>query len=286
MTDGNIISGNDQYGIFIQEGSNNITIDRNLIGLAADHNNMGNYLGIFIANAHYITIGSDDHTVSQQYISSNTNGGIQTYDSDHIRILDKNLIGLSDPTGASDPESPSGNGLLGVFLGPGSTYVEIDAWKIAYNGGSGVSVFGDDSLHNRIQPKNVYNNSREAIDLGSDGPTINDDGDLDSGPNDLLNYPIITSQDGNTLTGVACPGCLVFFYRRLTGFGQSGAKYDLGISPVLADGVTGLWEVTLPTGLSPRELALMSYDRYQRANFGIQPAVLPVFTTSPEAVST
>ncbi len=260
VSDGNIISGNLGNGIDIEDESHDILVDHNLIGLAADHNNMGNYLGIFIANAHNITIGSDDHTVYQQYISSNTNGGIQSYDSDHIRILDNNLIGLSNPTEISDPESPSGNGLLGVFLGPGSTYVEIDAWKIAYNGGSGVSVLGDDSLYNRIQPKNVYNNSMEAIDLGSDGPTINDDGDLDSGPNDLLNYPIITGQDGNTLTGVACPGCLVFFYRRLTEPWQSGAKYDLGISPVAADGETGVWEVTLPAGLSSRVLALMAYD--------------------------
>jgi len=38
---------------------------------------------------------------------------------------------------------------------------------------------------------NIYNNNGLGIDLGDDGVTLNDPGDIDSGPNNLMNFPVI-----------------------------------------------------------------------------------------------
>ena len=48
----------------------------------------------------------------------------------------------------------------------------------------------------------IWSNDGLGIDLGGDGVTANDSGDGDPGPNDLLNFPLITSafESGGTLT--------------------------------------------------------------------------------------
>ena len=46
---------------------------------------------------------------------------------------------------------------------------------------------------NRITQNSIYGNSSSGIDLGADGPTVNDVGDNDEGDNRLQNYPLLTS---------------------------------------------------------------------------------------------
>jgi len=46
---------------------------------------------------------------------------------------------------------------------------------------------------NSIRGNNISSNGAIGIDLGNDGPTANDLGDPDTGPNGLLNYPVLTS---------------------------------------------------------------------------------------------
>lgn len=63
---------------------------------------------------------------------------------------------------------------------------------IAFNG-SGVIIDAPGSLRNEISGNSIYKNQRIGIDLGGDGPTPNDVGDSDTGPNNLQNYPLIDS---------------------------------------------------------------------------------------------
>jgi hypothetical protein len=81
------------------------------------------------------------------------------------------------------------------------------------NNGGGILVLGDGSNErNRISRNNISRAaptsgapSTALIDLGGDGPTANDAGDADSGPNTLLNFPdslTVAASDGKvTVTG-------------------------------------------------------------------------------------
>jgi len=57
---------------------------------------------------------------------------------------------------------------------------------------SGVSfgAFGVTGL--TIKGNSIFSNGGLGIDLGVNGVTLNDDGDVDSGVNDLQNFPVIT----------------------------------------------------------------------------------------------
>jgi hypothetical protein len=84
---------------------------------------------------------------------------------------------------------------------------------IAYNLGEGVAVIGDGATGNTIRGNSIHSNGRLGIDLGFDGVTPNDDGnptavppippDLDAGPNELQNTPVLTSAIFGSTTRVA-----------------------------------------------------------------------------------
>ncbi|MDH4038915.1 MAG: T9SS type A sorting domain-containing protein [Candidatus Krumholzibacteria bacterium] len=62
---------------------------------------------------------------------------------------------------------------------------------VAGGGEDGIAVYG---ARNRISGNSIYSNGWLGIDLYDpwSGVTLNDPGDADTGPNDLLNYPVIT----------------------------------------------------------------------------------------------
>jgi len=64
------------------------------------------------------------------------------------------------------------------------------------NGGSGIALIGTSS-GNLLSQNSFYANGTNTpslgIDLAGDGVSLNDSGDVDSGPNNLLNFPIIST---------------------------------------------------------------------------------------------
>src|SRR5438874_3128618 len=97
-----------------------------------------------------------------------------------------NFIGL-----ATDEQSAAGNGGHGIHHASNSTGSSfIHANRIGFNGGDGIYV---SSGFANINPQTIYLNDGLGIDLGPDGVTPNDPLDADSGPNNLQNFPVLTS---------------------------------------------------------------------------------------------
>jgi CSLREA domain-containing protein len=111
----------------------------------------------------------------------------------------------------------SGNELAGVFIqgggccGKGSSDnnrvqgnligTQRDGIQPLGNGSNGVSVLFD-AVGNRILSNSIFSNGGQGIDLlanGGLGPTANDLGDTDTGPNNLQNFPELTS--AKTISG-------------------------------------------------------------------------------------
>lgn len=58
---------------------------------------------------------------------------------------------------------------------------------------NGIVVSGASSVGNTITKNYIYSNGLLGIDLNDDGVTLNDIDDSDTGPNNLLNYPVVDS---------------------------------------------------------------------------------------------
>ena len=100
-----------------------------------------------------------------------------------------NVIGVSSDDAYVEPGGthpvPNGSGITIV----GSNNV-VTSNVIKFND-SGVIVMSGTS--NQISVNMIHLNRRLGIDLGGDGVTANDTNDVDSGPNNLQNFPLITS---------------------------------------------------------------------------------------------
>ena len=120
---------------------------------------------------------------------------------------------------------------------------------IRHNGGAGVLVVNDpeltvDGVGNFILDNSIANNSKLGIDLGEDGVTLNDLGDADTGPNNLQNFPVLTSVI-TTSNGVTIAGTLNSIPNttfRIEGFSSLPAN-----APQLGDGQTLLGAVEIRT---------------------------------------
>ena len=90
------------------------------------------------------------------------------------------------------------------FVGDPSTLTSKGANTIAFNAGDEVGVGGDANTGNAIADNSIFSNGGLGIDLlggfeNAAGVTANDPGDLDNGPNDLQNFPVLTS--ARTISG-------------------------------------------------------------------------------------
>ena len=269
----NLISGNTLCGVRIRDGATANYVDGNRIGLNAAGNAAipNGEAGVCVFNANDNGVGSSYVGISQ-YISGNTREGVYVENASGVMFIGaSNYIGV-----ATDKVTPLGNGLQGVML-VSTTNIIVQPVLVAYNGGAGIALTGSaTAVGNQIRPSAVYGNGGLPIDLGNDGPTPNDPGDADSGPNTLLNYPVITASTDSVVTGTACANCTVDLYRAVgdpARPGGGGRRYQYVVA-----NASGVWTATLPGGLTRASITMLAQDAgYNTSEMSPRPvAYLPV----------
>lgn len=204
---GNVISGNDGYGIEL-EGHNletkqkGIRIRNNEIGVifnavAPSSNRRG---GIKLDNTRKVTVGGKLDSFARNIIAGNDTVGVYIVDHSQSFVLPPDSISiLGNHIGLDELLNPIPNNGSGIFvenfLEGGKVFIGKDSLNqrnvIAYNKGNGVSAIGERIVS--MEFNEFYDNEFLAIDLNFDGVSLNDESDLDTGVNEGLNFPVISN---------------------------------------------------------------------------------------------
>ena len=235
----NYLSGAEEAAIFIDGGTSTV-----------------------ITNNHFTNNGTDECKPS---IEVKDGGGI---------VIETNLIENSGGFGvdAENVSSPinidqntittsglmGGDCLAGIILG--NDNASITGNMFHGNAGSGLEIINNSS-GNLISQNSFYANGTAGpalgIDLNQDGVTLNDLGDGDNGPNNLLNFPIIEAAyaSGTNLIveGWARPGAIIELF--LTDINEGSATAgdnQLGMTTDYGEGQTYLATVVEGSGSDTR----------------------------------
>jgi hypothetical protein len=288
----NIISGNNRAGVSIAASA------------ASGNRILGNYLGTDVSGT--IAVGNGDGIVftggTGNVVGGNAPGAgnlISGNDGDGVSFSGSATVGnqvLGNRIGVASTGAPLGQGTHGVVL-LSATHDNViggvvtgAANTIAFNGGDGV--FVNSGTNNSIRGNAIYDNRELGIDLGSTGGvTTNDVNDTDAGPNQLQNFPMLTSVT-NSANTVVIAGSLhsrsstlhqLDFYASATndpsGFGEG--NFYLGSSSVTTDGAgNGSFSVSLPVALPASRVCATATDPFgNTSEFG--PGVLSFSSAGP-----
>jgi CSLREA domain-containing protein len=180
----NVISGNGTGGGFsgvgvFSEGATGNSVIGNWIGLAANGvSPVGNEAAGVVFN------DTPDGTVESNVIAGNKLHGVLLFAAADTEV-DSNTIGLDTE------DAPEGNGGAGVYLLAGGNVI-TPGNVISANGGGGIVV--ESGSGNQLHENQIDGNTGLGIDILPAGVTPNDPpGDEDTGPNDLQNFPVLSS---------------------------------------------------------------------------------------------
>lgn len=212
----NVISGNGGDGVYAATGD---LIEGNHIGTDASGfvklDNAGDGIDLGGPNN---TVGGTS-ALARNVISGNVGSGVMIVNASD-NLIEGNHIGSGAPStspinlgnggdgvtilsNSPEDQGPDKNTIGGTADGAGN--------EIAYNIGNGVTIASSGFAAATFAPtgdailgNSIFTNAKLGIDLGNDGPTLNSPGGPHSGPNDLQNYPVITSavsSDGTVTLG-------------------------------------------------------------------------------------
>jgi predicted outer membrane repeat protein len=195
----NVISGNGQSGVSLSNaGTSGNVIAGNYIGTDAGGTASlgGQFFGVLVSG------GPSGNLIGGNVISGNTGTGVEiTGNGTSNNTVGGNFIGTD-----KDGTAALGNTGDGVVVGNGATANMVGGTTpgagntIAFNH-TGVSVVGASTTGDSILGNAIFGNAALGIDLGGDGPTPNDVGDTDTGPNSLQNSPVLASVSGTAVSG-------------------------------------------------------------------------------------
>ena len=199
----NVISGNAFDGVFLATMATGNLVQGNFIGTdvtgtAAIGNRYGVYIGSSCGGGNIVsnnTIGGTSAGAGN-VISGNRIAGVNISGLATGNLVQGNFIGTQ-----VDGTSPLGNSGQGVHIvcpdateniigGTGSGAPNV----IAHNGENGVQ-FIFSPTDNGVLTNSIFSNDGLGIDLVGvpSGVTPNDAGDVDTGPNNQQNFPVLTS---------------------------------------------------------------------------------------------
>ncbi len=246
---GNVISGNGVDGVGLSgTGTSGNLLQGNFIGTNATATaaiaNAGNGVSIS-SSATNNTIGGTT-AGTRNIISGNSQHGVLiTGGGSNANLVQGNFIG-TDASGTAG----IGNGTDGVRVDTGINNIiggtAAGAGNILAFNAKGVVVVNNGATGNTIEGNSIFSNTVLGIDLNDDGVTLNTAGGPHTGPNDLQNYPVLTTAAFNgdflnangTLNSIANTTFRLEFFSNpacdASGHGQG--KTFLGTQNVTTDG--------------------------------------------------
>ncbi len=183
----NVISGNDQNGIFIVDNSKNNTIIGNYIGVNKNATDtiQNKLRGIDLSR------GADNNTIMENIVGGNYQG-IYVYESNE-NLIRNNIIGTNETW---EYDLYNSDGIL-VFNNSSRNIISENI--VGYNRGWGIKIDGSNSTENIISRNSISKNWGLGID-NSEG------GNLELAP------PIISSISNSQINGTAGPNEIIEFF--------------------------------------------------------------------------
>ncbi|HUR12490.1 MAG TPA: T9SS type A sorting domain-containing protein [Flavitalea sp.] len=246
--EGNLVSSNAGRGILVAANSTFTRVSGNTVGLDAAGNPAGNGKnGIELLNANNSLVGVLADNISdaeeRNIVSSNTGAGIVLSAEDFLTLnnptINNSIVGniIGTTTDSVTNRGNTGSGIL-IFaanttnasgLEVSDNLIGSDSDNFLDEKEGNVIAFNDTGIlvlnpapqslvaRNKFARNSIYNNTMLGIDLNGDNVTSNDDGDVDTGPNGLMNFPIITSFEVVTtgfvrVSGFSRPNSVIEFY--------------------------------------------------------------------------
>lgn len=230
------------------------TASTSIVGNFIGTNQFGDNLGTGGDGILISSSSSGPLLVSSNVIGQIADNGIEISAAGSPVQIDSNFIGVTR-TGTG-----IGNSGAGIAISGNTSPVSITNNEIAFNAGDGVRFDGGSSNGPvRISQNSIHTNGQLAIDLGGDEVTLNDGGDGDSGPNGLLNYPVIadiseTGSDFDVAVTVDVPNgnYTIEIYSNIApdSSGHGEADQFIGAVPVTSNGTPTSVNAT-GVGLTP-----------------------------------
>ncbi|MDT3778358.1 DUF4347 domain-containing protein [Nitrospira sp. MA-1] len=223
---GNFIGTNSAGTTRLSGSSFGISVGSNAVNtvIGGTSANDANVVAGYAVTGISIGVSSTGTTIQGNYIGTDVSGTLD---------LTTGLYGISVQNGLT-------NTLIGgVVAGAGNT--------IAFQGSNGIHAFASAGTGIAILGNEMYGNNGLGIDLNADGVTANDVGDGDTGPNNLQNFPVLTSAntDGaanvyvaGTLNSTATTNYRIEFFASTTpdGSGYGEGEVYIGFINVTTDG--------------------------------------------------
>jgi len=251
--EGNVISDNNFPGVFIN-GSGNL-VQGNIIGRdVTDTVALGNFGGVSLFGSGNMVGGTA--AGARNVISHSFGAGV--FIGSAGNLVQGNLIRFNQGHGVHFTNSAATNNTIGGTVpGAGNTITQNGGVGVFNAGGRGNSILGNSISSNGPG----FGPGGLGIDLGVNGVTPNDAGDGDTGPNNLQNFPVLTSVTsiGGTTTIQGTLNSLANSTFRIELFASNAADPSgfgegqtfLGSSNVQTDGsgnATIDFSTTTPTG--------------------------------------